>query len=294
MPGMGYITLQIPGYNREYIYNLYLENQYMPNPKSIFMISLKYEKHIPNGGIRGYSLFGAKLGYIHNNNNLTFKTFLAYKNNPISSYVLFKQKALGYKRVAKSTTIAASSEVEYRKNSSMYSVLLIQACTKNYIYFIGNYNNFDKIFMVSGISLKYKYYFDVFNKIEINGWYVRAHNAPSPSTVLLSKNAKLGKMNVNLFGGYISIFNRIGKFDFFNNLSYKGLYNDNRPAFNLSSTITYNPTNNLSIYLKGINLFNRSVTTDYIAINPLTNQISTLKNIQSIDRSIWFGVEYTF
>jgi len=290
IPLIGSVDLKVPDYDREYVYDLYSENKYFINPSNLITTSLKIERHIPNGGIKNYTLFGAKAGYIYNTNKLTFKSFVVFKDNPITSYVLFIQKSLGKDRVSVSKSMGFVSEVDYRQDSSVYSMLFVQNYNKNFIYFNGQYNNFDKTFGLTGISLGYQYNFDPFNKIKLNGWYVRATNYLS---FRKGSSSAYGK-DANYFGGVIELFNRFGKFNFFNSLRYTSVYNDNRPAFNLCSTITYSPTNNLSIYLKGTNLLYKGVTTDYMAINPLTGKVTTLDHIQPIDRTIWLGVEYTF
>ncbi len=294
--GFGSVDFELPSYEKEYIYDLYAENKYIINPKNIIMVSFKTEKHLLNGGIRNYALFGAKTGYIFNNDKITFKTFFEYKTNPISSYVLFRQAYLGKRRVSPSQSSGASIELDYKKNSSKYSLLFVENFNRNFIYFDGSsYNNHSHTMSFSGLSFRYQHNFNSFNKVEVNGWYVRANHMPYVSTRLtnfLSKNLKT--KNFNFFGGYISLFNRFGNFSLFNSLSYRGIFNDNRPSFNLCSTITYNPIDRLTIYLKGINLLNRGVTTTYIAVNPLTGKVSTLNHVQPIDRTVWVGVEYSF
>jgi len=294
--GFGSLDFKLPSYGKEYIYDLYAENKYMVNPRNIVMVSFKTEKHLLNGDIRNYTLFGAKTGYIFNNNRITFKTFLEYKTNPISSYVLFRQAYLGGRRVSPSQSSGASVELDYKKDNSRYSLLLVESLNRNFIYFNGSsYNNFSHTISLSGLSVRYQYNFDSFNRVDINGWYVRANHMPylpTKFTGFLENNIKTE--NSNYFGGYISLFNKIGNFSLFNSLSYRGVFSDNRPSFNLCSTITYNPTSRLTIYLKGINLLYKGVTTTYIAINPLTGKVSTLDNVQPIDRTVWVGVEYTF
>ncbi len=288
IPRVGIINLTVPNYDREYVYDLYMENKYMPDQNNIIMVSLKTEKHFLNGNLRNYSLFGVKGGYIYNDNSITFKTFAGYKRDPLSSYLLLAQKALKERRLSAPISEGFSTEFDYKKNSSVYSILFIRDYKKKFIYFTGQYHNFNKDFILTGTSLGYQYNFDAFNKIKVNGWYLKAKN------VLSLKNMQLGNKYANYFGGYVSLFNKFGKFDLFNSLSYRGVYNDNRPAFNLCSTITYNPTKRLSIYFKGVNLLYKGVTTDYLAVNPLTGKSTTLQNVQPIDRSIWVGAEYTF
>lgn len=294
--GLGNVNFRVPPYGKEYVYELYTEDRYLINPRNMVMLSLKTEKHLLNGGIRNYSLFGTKTGYIFNNKKITFKTFLEYKTDPISSYVLSSQEALGKRRISPIQSYGASIELDYRKDNSKYSVLLVKNLDRKFIYFNGiGYNNFNHFVDYSGISLTYRYSFDPFNKIKINGWYIRANHTPYFSVKSIkSMESNIETKDFNFFGGYIALFNKIGKLSLFNSLSYRGIYNDNRPSFNLSSTITYNPNRNLSIYLKGVNLLYRGVTTTYVSINPLTGKVTTLDHVQSIDRTIWLGMEYSF
>ena len=294
--GVGSIDFNLPPYGKEYIYDVYTENKYLINPKNIVVVSLKTEKHLLNGGIRNYSLFGSKAGYIFNDRKIVLKTFLEYKTNPLSSYMLYTQESLSKRRVSPSQSYGASVEFDYKRSNSKYSILLIKNINKKYIYFNGlYYNNFNHAVDYSGLSTTYRYNFDPFNKIKINGWYVRANHVPYLSlSSIRSMSSNLKTKNFNFFGGYVALFNKVGKFSFFNSLSYRGIYNDNRPSFNLSSTITYSPNRRLSIYLKGINLLYRGVTTTYVAVNPLTGKITTLDHIQPIDRTIWLGMEYSF
>ena len=293
----GSVDLYVPRFNKEYIYDLYMENKYLINPENLLVFSSKVERHMPNGGVRNFTLFGVKGGYIYNGSNITFKGFVAYKSNPISSYLLFRQKLAGESRVSPSRNLVYTAEIDYKKANSSYSVLLVRDENKKFIYFDGHYNNYDKDFTLNGISLTYRYNFNPFNKIVVNGWYVRANNVPAPSSKLSNINGSMFNLEgktANYLGAYISLFNKIGNLSLFNSLSYRGIFNDNRPSFNLCSTITYNPTERLTIYLKGINLLYRGVTTTYIAVNPLTGKVSTLNHVQPIDRTVWLGVEYTF
>ncbi len=293
----GNVDLYVPRFNKEYLYDFYMEEKYLINPRNLFVFSSKIERHMPNGGVRNFTLFGLKGGYIYNGNNITLKGFVAYKSNPISSYLLFRQKLDGESRVSPSRTLVYTVEANYKKGNSSYDVLLVRDENRKFIYFNGHYNNYDKDFALNGVSLTYKYNFDPFNKIVLNGWYVRADNVPALHEKLSDVKNLMGSMegkDANFFGGYISLFNRFGNFSLFNSLSYRGIFNDNRPSFNLCSTITYNPKDRLTIYLKGINLLNRGVTTTYIAVNPLTGKVSTLNHVQPIDRTVWVGVEYSF
>ncbi len=275
------ISLPSSDYNREFITTAYAENHYFINPKNIIVLSAKLEKHFENGGIRDFNVYGGRLGYIFNNKSWTFKNFIFAGNFTPTPYVLYYQNLLGKKSPDPIKGLTISSEITYRHNSSIYSVLLMDTELKNYIYYgpQGYYFNDRSTESVKGFSLKYTYNFDPFNKIILNGWYARLSSS-------YTKN--------NLFGGFVALFNKWGKFNFFNSLSYRGIYTSPRPAFNLNTTVTFNASDNFEIYLKGTNLLNRGIETNYFAVNPLTKSVTDLNNVKVFDRTIMIGMEYKF
>jgi len=65
-------------------------------------------------------------------------------------------------------------------------------------------------------------------------------------------------------------------------------------GWNYNATISYKYSKNLTIFLKGKNLLDKALLSNYKSINPLTHQITELNNISNIDRTVWFGLEYQF
>jgi iron complex outermembrane receptor protein len=225
------------------------------------------------------TVYSGRLGYIFNNNPLTFKTFMFFGGFAPSPYVMYYQRLLSKNPINPQKAVALSGEIIYRHNSSIYSLLCSRTYFTHMIYFNGKeYKNASNKERLNSISAKYTYNFDPFNSITFNAWVYHLHSNKS----------------YKFYGGYVSIFNKLGKFDLYNDLSYRDGYEDQKPAFNLNSTVTYHATKNLVLYAKGNNLLNKAITTDYYRINPLTGEKTILKRVPVFDRTIWIGMEYKF
>ncbi len=276
---LGNVNIPQSSYNTEYVLSAYFENHYYINHKNMIITSLKTDRYLENGNVRDMTIYSGRLGYIFNNNSLTFKTFLFFGGTAPSPYVIYHQKLLSNNTINPQKALAVSGEIIYKHNSSVYSLLYSKTYFKNAIYFNGKeYKNTSFTDTLNSLSLNYTYNFDSFNKVMLNAWFYHLNSDNS----------------YNYYGGYISLFNKIGKFDLYNNVSYREGYDDQKPAFNLNSTVIYHATSNLILYVKGNNLLNKAITADYYRINPLTKEKTILKRVPVFDRTIWIGMEYTF
>ncbi len=274
------IDVNIPGgsYNTEYVLSAYIENHYSFNPKNMFIIAAKTDRYFENGGVDNMYLYSGRIGYIFNNNTWTFKTFVFFGGLPPSPYVLYYQKLLSKDSVSPQKAASISGELIYRYDNSALSLMGSSSCYRNSIYFDGKkYENFSKKEKLNNISLTYTYNFDPLNSITFNGWIYYLD----------------GKQFYKFYGGYVTLFNSVGRFDLYNSVSYRDGY-ANKPAFNLNSTVTYHASRNLTLYLKGNNLLNRAITTDYYRINPLNGKKTVLNDVSVFDRTVWLGLEYKF
>jgi len=275
----GNINIPQSGYNTEYSLSAYFENHYFLNSKNAFVTSLKTDRYYENGGVKNMSLYSGRLGYIFNDSPVTFKTFMFFGSLAPSPYVMYYQNLLSNSAINPERAVSLSGQLKYRYNSSVYSLFASKTHYKDGIYFNGNeYRNSSKRNSANNLSFTYKYNFNPFNSIIFNGW------------VYYLKTDRLYKF----YGGYAALFYKIGKFDLFNSLAYRDGYDDQKPAFNLNSTVTYEAARNLTLYLKGNNLLNKAIGTDYLRINPLNGDKTILKRVPDFDRTVWFGVEYKF
>ncbi|MCF6200557.1 MAG: hypothetical protein L3J42_00270, partial [Hydrogenimonas sp.] len=91
------------------------------------------------------------------------------------------------------------------------------------------------------------------------------------------------------YGAHLQIFNSIGKFDLYNQLGYRSNYDSYgvyiKPTFDYSAAVKYRVTKDLSIGVKGENIFGTGYKQSYPGL-PYAMPI--------FDRKIWLNMEYLF
>ena len=143
-----------------------------------------------------------------------------------------------------------------------------------------NYINLPEDITYDTISLFNSFSIDDINRIDTNIWINNETNRNGSRSYSLR------------LGGYISLFNTFGKWDVVNSLRFYGL--DYETSYNYNIAVTYKHDRNLSFFIKGTNLFNDALETDYYRINPLSMARTELNNVSVYDRTLWVGWEYQF
>jgi len=88
--------------------------------------------------------------------------------------------------------------------------------------------------------------------------------------------------------------NTYGKFDIFNEIIYSRDNIDKKNFYDYSAGVIYHSTDDLSVAIKGTNIFNKAKTIDYKRFNISTLDFETPLKISPIDKSIIITLEYTF
>ncbi len=272
-------------FNRQYIYTLFLEERYQFNKSNIALFSFKQNRTINNGGIKNYYLSAGRIGYIYNSNRYGFKSFIFAGNILPSTAILYYQKSLTDKQLDPQKIIVASTKIKLKTEKADFGLLYSILLAKNFVYLNklkGYFENEPKTATINALSFTSTYRFNTYNKIEGGIWIYR----------LIGRGETLNRYTVS--GGYLSLFNTISKFDFYNSVSFEDGYPYSRTGFTYNFTITYNPDRDLTIYLKGINVIGRAPKIDYVRVNPYTWKKSYLNGVSSFDRTLWVGIEYKF
>ena len=71
-------------------------------------------------------------------------------------------------------------------------------------------------------------------------------------------------------------------------------YTKNDLSLNYNAAITYRHSRDLSFFIKGMNLLDEAVTTDYYQVNPMNNHRTELNDVNVYDRRFMIGVDYQF
>jgi len=120
--------------------------------------------------------------------------------------------------------------------------------------------------------IRYVHQFDYNNKIKLEYFFGNTEQISSPSR-----------------GALLELYDTFGKFDFYNQLSYRSAYKFNGinivDGYDYTSAITYRYNSRLNLKLKGQNLFD-----NYSKVPFVTQGVS----VPGIDRKVIATMEYTF
>ncbi len=275
------------GYSSEFIFSSFLENRYSINNSNIITASIKYDKMLENANITNYDTYSARLGYIYNSLNWTSKTFIFTGESSPSMQILYDNSVLYHKtydldktKVMVFATQLTRKTKKYTTSITLGHMKITDGCYFNFAT-KGYLNSKDK-YTTNSVLLDYKYFFNPQNKVIFNGW----------SSILKRGNSSNKRVN---YGAFISLYDTIDRFDFYNSLVFKKWDGIDKNGWNFNSTISYRYSRKLSLFVKGENIFNKALKSNYIRIVPsMPPVINRLSEVSPIDRRVWIGLEYQF
>ncbi len=273
-------------YSSEDIASIFGEYDYLINSKNRFILSANMERYIENSRIKGENVPSFRLGYIYHSDNFTQKSFIFYGKFRPTTEELFQNDILsqGHNQIKSEGAVAISTQSSWQYKNSLNTLLIARTYLNDFIYFDGTgfRNNSDQ-YVFDTASFKTVYSFSALDKIEFNAWVSSDDYGKSSSNRHEQK-----------YGGYLALFKNFSKIDTYNSISYMYGYDGKKHGWNYNATITYPYSKKLTFYLKGENLLNKAMGTDYYRINQITGSKTILNDISPFDRTVWFGLEYQF
>ncbi len=272
-------------YDTEKILSLSVEDSYLIDASTMITMSVLHNQYYENSDVKNYDTTSGRIGYIYNNNTFISKSFIFIGESIPEMQVLYENRALGQTTdLKKSNNMAVSTKMTYKSKDFETSLLYGHTVTQDNLYFDGTqYFNAESKYILDTFSYRLSYDYNVLNRVIFNAWTNFTNNKN------LSKNQKSTS-----YGAYITIFNSFKKFDFYNNLIYKNWNDTLADGYNFNSTITYNYSRKLNLYLKANNIFEKALKSNYYSINPITEVRSELNGVDVIDRTLIIGLEYQF
>lgn len=271
----GVTTAKVWGPQKRNIYMAYLENLYNINENNLITFSAKLD-HYENDTSKSSTEHILRVGYIALlNESWTFK-FFAMKSY---IYPTFRQTTFSPNlninpdlESIKNRTITA--EVIYKKNKTTLTLNGGNSEAKNSIVFsptLKKYVNKDEVSNFHRGFVRVDHIFDVNNKITLECFKLFQNTYVSSGE-----------------GGLIQLFNKIGKFDVYNELVYRSDYKSpeglNMPAgYDYSIGVIYPLTKQLEVKIKGENLLDKA---HEVPINGV--------NVPVMERRGLLTMEYTF
>jgi iron complex outermembrane receptor protein len=130
--------------------------------------------------------------------------------------------------------------------------------------------------------LNYDYDFDINNKVNLQLYYAHYKD--------IFDLDKLEDMS-----GYLSFTNSYEDFDFYNGIVYhSNSLDDWKSYFDLTSSVSWNIDEDLTMTLKGENLLNKAKKTNLFRLDPTTGSLLDPLKVSPIDQRITLELEYLF
>ncbi|BBG65960.1 hypothetical protein NNO_1257 [Hydrogenimonas sp.] len=271
------------GYDRETALSLFAQSSYMIDESKIAVASVKGDRYLERSGVKDYTLFSGRLGYIYNSERWISKSFLFYGTFSPSVETLYKNRYLyGQNRDPDAERSAIiSTKATYRYGNHETSLLAARYIKMNGLYFDGEgFLNFRDDITIDCYMLEHLIRLSSPGSIKAEFWT----NRHRPHNSIPARNT---------YGASLNYIDSVGRLDIYTGLNY--IYSPEvKPGFDLNAALTYRRSRNLSLFLKGSNILGKALKSEYYGIDPFTGEKSEIGNVDVIDKRLWVGVEYQF
>lgn len=247
------------------IYMGYLESQYAINENNLLLGSAKFSQFQHKGTPRRDDLYEARLGFVSLlPKGTSLKTFVSYNYvyPDIKELIVFDQPIGGNPDLKPMKVDNFSAELTHTYENHTISLMYSRRHLGDVIKINAKpaYYTLDVHAQFNDYGLDYTYTFDQNHKLMLE-YYFTQHNRPTTE----SPEA----------GGYLKLFNTVGKFDIYNELIYReGYYSaaasmSIKDAYDWTASIAYEINKQFSVALKGENLLDKSITSPIKNVYPV-------------------------
>ena len=273
MDGIGDISTP---FNQENIFSFFLQDQYELSASQLLSLGIAYSKFKRNATISDDDLLQFRLGYIYSSEHWSYKSYLyrtMFALDPLSRQI----NTQPLDPVPPQVTKALTQEVSYSEDD--YRVRLMMLLMQDQDGLVQNVGSGKTQYFFT--IFNYDYDFDRDNKLHLQLYYARYKDI-----------FDLDKLED--YSGYLSFVNTYEKFDFYNAVVWHQNSIDDINYFDVTSSISWNASENLTFTLKGQNLLDKAKETSLFRINPTTGNFLKPLSISPIDQRVTLEVEYTF
>ncbi|MBT8343090.1 MAG: hypothetical protein KJO45_00050, partial [Sulfurovum sp.] len=186
-----------------------------------------------------------------------------------------------YQGVPEQTTIGLSQELTYKHKEHDLSLLISLFKDEDGLIVVSSPDGLSKDTKYFTSVLRYDYAFDLNNKLYSQIYYAHFNDI-------------FGLDKLEDVSGYLSSANSYEDFDFYNGVIWHVNSLDWKSHFDLTSSITWNYSEDFTVTLKGQNLLDKAKSTNLFRINPMTGGMLAPLSISPIDQRITIELEYLF
>jgi len=266
-------------FTTEEIATIFFQDQYALSEQQLLTFGISYNNISRNGGIEGDSLLQLRLGYIYTSEHWSYKTYLyrtQFALEPFTRYL----NLINSQDVKAQTTLGITQELGYSTENQRLGLMLYVLEDENSLLQNNVAGALGNTKYVTTI-LTYNYDFDMNNKINLQLYYAHYKD--------IFNLDKLEDLS-----GYFSSINSYENFDFYNGVVWHRNSLDWKNYFDVTSSISWNIDADLTLTLKGQNLFNKAKKTNLFRVDPITGAMLTPLQISPIDQRVMLELEYLF
>lgn len=266
-------------FTSETIASIFFQDQYAFSDQQLLTLGISYNHISRNGEIEDDSLLQLRLGYIYTSDHWSYKAYLyrtQFALEPLPRYMFLSN----YQDVAPQTTLGITQELAYSKEKQHLRLMLYilqdeDGLLQNNIEGAsGDTKYFTTIF-------NYDYNFNIDNKMNLQLYYAHYEDI-----------FDLDKLED--FSGYLSFTNAYEDFDFYNGVVWHRNSLNWKNYFDLTSSVSWNIDEDLTMTLKGQNLLDQAKKTNLFRVDPATGSMLIPLKISPIDQRITLELEYLF
>jgi len=266
-------------FTTEKIASIFFQNQYALSEQQLLTLGISYNNISRNGGIEDDSLLQLRLGYIYTSDHWSYKTYLyrtQFALEPLTRYL----DLATYQDVTVQTTLGITQELAYsmKKHNLKLMLYLLQdedgLLQNNIKGASGDTKYLTAIF-------NYDYSFNRDNKMNLQFYYANYQNLANVD-------------ELQDISGYFSFANSYENFDFYNGVVWHRNSLDWKNYFDLTSSVSWNLSEDLTVTLKGENLLNKAKKTNLFRVDPATGSMLEPLQVSPTDQRIILELEYLF
>jgi iron complex outermembrane receptor protein len=264
-------------FTNQKVYALYLQDNYAINQNNLLTLSYMYQDYSTSGHeVNEDNTHQIRLGYTYTDDTLISKTFASYQEQMPEPYMMIKSHH-GNPDLNVTRVKLLIQEFIFQVKNVKTSIMLSFSRFNDYVVLVGNTNtNAKETKDIFAQSITLSYNFNKNDKLEL---------------ILDHKTVEIDNGFHRITNSAVlRMLNSTEHFDFFNELiGFDGYPSGN--GIDYSAGVRYHLNSDLTLSLKGENLFNSGLSWRYMT-QPMPNPESI--DLPTIDRKVLVGLEWLF
>lgn len=263
---------------------IFIEDKYSIYDNHILTLGLQYSGVSNNHSKQDDDLYMYRLAYTFLKDEWISKSIISHTEVSLEPYMVDSQLYLtpGIKKPQEADYI--TQDIIYEDDNSIYEIVFGFIQLKNALLLDISTNlldNYDKNLYITSALFRWTYNYNKYDKLFCSFDYKDTRNLYDLGVI---RDYTAAIRNLNTYK----------KFDFFSELLYNKTNIDSKNYYDLTLGLIYNYNNNLSISIKGTNLFYNAESTSFTRIDPKTLKTLDPLSVSPIDRKITLSLEYLF